>query len=394
MRRTEKENPDFFPEGVSMVQPLSPEQLLEALNRQLTYVRANSPFYREHLPDTELTSLDRLSTLPFVTARDLSEDGQRMLCCPPKEIRRMVTMRTSGTTGKPKRLAFSQRDLRDTVSFFRDGMRLLCKRGDTVMIFMPGSRPDGLCRLLAEGIEAFGGIPVIYGVILDYQAAARVCRDRQAAVMVGVPAQIRRLALTAPDLRPVMVLLSADYLSSALAGSIERIWRCQVLNHYGLTESGLGCAVETPERRGMLVRRDIYLEVLPEGELALTTLRRQAMPLIRYRTGGLGRMLPDGRLGEIFGRKADLAPDACQSFGCGISVPLLDQILFAEDTVLDYQALRGTKGLQIKVAGGEAAKQAACDALDRAGFGISVRVTADEGVCSDGISKRRMIDQV
>ena len=144
----------------------------------------------------------------------------------------------------------------------------------------------------------------------------------------------------------------------------------------------------------MLVRRDIYLEVLPEGELALTTLRRQAMPLIRYRTGDLGRMLPDGRLGEIFGRKADLAPDACQSFGCGISVPLLDQILFAEDTVLDYQALRGTKGLQIKVAGGEAAKQAACDALDRAGFGISVRVTADEGGCSDGISKRRMIDQV
>lgn len=116
MRRTEKENPDFFPEGVSMVQPLSPEQLLEALNRQLTYVRANSPFYREHLPDTELTSIDRLSTLPFVTARDLSEDGQRMLCCPPKEIRRMVTMRTSGTTGKPKRLAFSQRDLRDRKS--------------------------------------------------------------------------------------------------------------------------------------------------------------------------------------------------------------------------------------------------------------------------------------
>ena len=69
------------------------------------------------------------------------------------------------------------------------------------MIFMPGSRPDGLCRLLAEGIEAFGDIPVIYGVILDYQAAARVCRDRQAAVMVGVPAQIRRLALAAPDLR-------------------------------------------------------------------------------------------------------------------------------------------------------------------------------------------------
>ena len=198
--------------------------------------------------------------------------------------------------------------------------------------------------------------------------------------MVGVPVQIRRLALTAPDLRTRRVLLSADYGAPALFSAIERVWGCQALNHYGMTESGLGCAVETPVRDGMHIRRDILLETLEDGELALTTLRRQAMPLIRYRTGDLGKTLPGGILKAVYGRKAER--------GQKLSVCRLDQILFSCDPVLDYQASIRDGCLTVAAAGGREAKEAAEKALEKAELDMTVRVYIDENVLSDGIHKR------
>ena len=139
-----------------------------------------------------------------------------------------------------------------------------------------------------------------------------------------------RLALLHPELRPKRVLLSADYCAPAVINTIERRWCCEVYVHYGLTESGLGCAVETPERIGMIPRSDILLETLPDGELVLTTLRREAMPLIRYRTGDLGELTSDGILTRVSGRKQEKAKP--------VSIMELDNILFACDSIFDYSA--------------------------------------------------------
>lgn len=125
------------------------EETLQKLNEQIAYARANSSFYK-YLPAEPLSSIEELKHLPLMTASDLVEHGKKILCCPVSQIRRMVTMQTSGTTGAPKRLAFTERDLEDTVEFFREGMHLLCDTGDTVMIFMPGKNPDGLCDLLSR----------------------------------------------------------------------------------------------------------------------------------------------------------------------------------------------------------------------------------------------------
>ena len=139
---------------------LSEEEVLEQLNRQIARVRAVSPFYARLYAglsaEEPLSSLAELRALPCMTQEDIVRCGKQLLCCPPGQVRRMVTMQTSGTTGTPKRLAFSDRDLSDTVDFFREGMRLLCGPGDRVMIFMPGSHPDGLCDLLSRGIRGFG----------------------------------------------------------------------------------------------------------------------------------------------------------------------------------------------------------------------------------------------
>ncbi len=357
------------------------DKTLTLLNRQIAYARANAPFYR-YLPVQPLQSLDELARLPLTSARDIALHGRYMLCCSPASVRRMVTMRTSGTTGAPKRLAFTDADLEDTVGFFCRGMNLLCSAGDTVGIFMPGHNPDGLCDLLSRGIERFGGIPAVFGPIADYIAAAAFCRQRRPRVLVGVPAQMRRLALTAPDLRPARVLVSADYAAPAVIETLERVWGCEALVHFGMTESGLGCAVETPARDGMHIRGGILLETLPDGELVLTTLRREGMPLIRYRTGDAASLLPNGNLGAVYGRMDELRSP--------VSAPALDRILFAQDAVLDYSAALCENRLTVRAAGGGVRPKLLQDKLAAAFPGFSVEVLRDKTVCSNGIAKRRI----
>ena len=107
-----------------------------------------------------------------------------------------------------------------------------------------------------------------------------------------------RLALARHDgaagLRLKSVLLTTDYVPEAIVEFVERLWRCTVYNHYGMTEMGLGGGVECQARRGYHLREaDLYFEIVnPQtempvvegetGEVVFTTLTRRGMPLIRY----------------------------------------------------------------------------------------------------------------
>lgn len=331
------------------------EKTLRLLNQQIAYARRHSSFYAK-LPEHPLADLRQLSALPMVTAADIALHGEELLCCSPAKVRRMVTLTTSGTAGPYKRLAFTEADLEYTIDFFHHGMNTLCGPGTAVGIFMPGTHTDGLCHLLSKGLRRFGAIPHIYGPVFDPEDAAQFCRAFRIQVMVGIPAQLRRLSLAAPNLCPELVLLSADYTAEALMETIARQWNCQVYVHYGSTESGLGCAVETPRRAGMELRPDVLLETLPDGELVLTTLCREAMPLIRYRTGDLGKLCPDGALEAVFGRKIELEKP--------VPIYRLDELLFGLDEVLDFAAWFGDGVLRLEILGDAArAKQRLRDAF-------------------------------
>ena len=92
------------------------------------------------------------------------------------------------------------------------------------------------------------------------------------------------------------VLLSADDVLDAIRERISRIWGAEVYFHYGLTETGLAGGVDCCAHQGYHLRAcDLYAEILdPDddgfGELAVTTFGREAMPLIRYRTGDIARI--------------------------------------------------------------------------------------------------------
>ena len=302
-----------FPEA-TFVQ-LSDNSILQNLKCQLSHAAEKSPFYRERLGSApQISRLAELRSLPFTTAADLRDHGRRMVCVPGSEVARIVSLPSSGTTGEAKRLYFTEGDLGRTVDFFAEGMAWMCSEGDRVGIFMPGEAPNGISDLLARGLRKIGAEPIHYGLISDMEELIPRLEAEKPQVLVGIPWQMRRLSLAMPQLRPRTVLLSADYTPESLPELLMRQWGCRVLQHFGMTETGYGCAVEHPEHQGMFLRRDEFIAEIIEpdtgnplpfgerGELVLTTLRREALPLIRYRTGDWAIMSDEGRIERVCGR--------------------------------------------------------------------------------------------
>lgn len=254
-------------------------------------------------------------------------------------------------------------------------MDAVCAGTNRVGILMPGTNPDGLCDLLSRGIRRFGGVPLYYGPIRDADDCARWCLENRIETLVGIPSQVRRLALLHPELPVQNALLSSDYVSPALVETISRRWNARALNHYGMTESGYGLAVQTEPGGPMRLRQDALLETLPDGELVLTALDREAMPMLRYRTGDLGRLDPDGTLAAVYGRKKDRS--------AVYSLAALDDLLYGDDAVLDYRAALSGSTLTVEILGVVTSSREALAQL-----GCTVRFVEDMPFCS---GKRTLI---
>jgi len=282
---------------------------LAKLRETIDYVQLRSPFYSRLLSNFSAESLEdlsQISKLPFTTAEDISRDSRQFVTLPPHEISRIVTLHSSGTTGRSKRFYFTKEDLDLTLDFFGNGMSILVKPGQRVLILLPGEKPDSVGDLLARGLARIGVESFVHGPVQDVQSAVEEIIARHIDCLVGIPTQVLSLARSnagkaIPRGMIKSVLLSTDYIPSAIISALTHVWDCLVFKHYGTTEMGLGGAVECSMRDGYHLREaDLLFEIVdPDtgqplndgetGEIVFTTLTRQGMPLIRYRTGDLSR---------------------------------------------------------------------------------------------------------
>jgi phenylacetate-coenzyme A ligase PaaK-like adenylate-forming protein len=155
-------------------------------------------------------------------------------------------------------------------------------------------------------------------------------------------------------------LLSTDYVPQAIVTILEQTWECQVYNHYGATEMGLGGGVECAAHRGYHLREaDLFFEIVdpltgepvPDGEygeVVFTTLTRDGMPLIRYRMDDRSRFIPGAcpcgtvlkTLEKVGGRFAGLV-----SVGEAVlSLPDFDEALFPIPGLLNYSLTLTNQG--------------------------------------------------
>jgi phenylacetate-coenzyme A ligase PaaK-like adenylate-forming protein len=335
---------------------------LGKVRETIEYARLKSPFYSRLLSNypADSISLSQISELPFTTAGDISRDSRQFATLPPHEISRIVTLHTSGTTGQSKRFYFTKEDLDLTIDFFSSGMSILVKPGQRVLILLPGTKPDSVGDLLARGLAQIGVESFIHGPIQNVQSAVDEIHALRIDSLVGIPTQVLSLARSGagkaiPRGMIKSVLLSADYVPSAIADELARVWDCLVIKHYGMTEMGLGGAVECRAQDGYHLREaDLFFEIVdPDtgkplkdgetGEIVFTTLTRKGMPLIRYRTGDLSHIISElcscgsaiKRIGAVEGRldgRIDL------SNGSILTLPEMDEALFRVKGLLNYSA--------------------------------------------------------
>lgn len=330
---------------------------LSKLCETIELARHKSPFYQKHLSSApaQLSRLEDLAQFPFTTAQDIRNHGLQFLCVSQDEIQRVVTLDTTGTTGQPKSIYFTREDQELTIDFFHHGMTTFTAPGDRVLILLPCERAGSVGDLLATGLQRLGAEPVRHGIVRDRDQTLALMRAQKVDGLVGIPTQVLGLARHSPDLRLKSVLLSTDHVPNAVARAIEQAWHCDVYNHYGMTEMGLGGGVECRARRGYHLREaDLYFEIVhPEtgqpvvvgesGEVVFTTLTRTGMPLIRYRTGDISRFIPGDcpcgtclkTMERIRARRAGRV-----SLGAGeeLTIADLDEALFSLDGVYDYDA--------------------------------------------------------
>ena len=337
---------------------------LARLNETLARVQAKSAFYRRSLgaPGLALASLTELEQLPFTTADDLRSAPLDLVCVRQDDVDRIVTLPTSGTTGAPKRVFFTADDQELTRDFFHHGMSTFVSPGDRVLILLPGSLPGSVGALLEEGLARMEVTGIQHGPVSDPAHTLRVMATEKATALVGIPVQVLGLAKLAVEERNRTastlhsVLLSTDRMPFAVAQVIGKAWGCAVYDHYGTTEMGLGGGVDCGALSGYHLREaDMLFEIVdpdtakpvPDGEageVVFTTLTREAMPLVRYRTGDIARFVSGPcacgtvlkRMGHIEHR---LAGGLTLPGGIVIRQGDFDEVLLPVDEIADFRVL-------------------------------------------------------
>ncbi|NLZ18003.1 MAG: phenylacetate--CoA ligase family protein [Desulfobulbaceae bacterium] len=334
----------------------------KALQELVRHCSAHSAFYRRTWAGLNLGNIQGIADLhrlPCTSETELRQQGQAMLCVSQDAVARIMTLASSGSTGAAKRLFFTADDLEHTRDFFHHGMLHLLQPGERVAIFLPGDSPDSTGALLAEALNRVPAPCRIFGMVEDLMQGARQLASWQASVLVGLPVQMLALVRMARHLGCVpaslrSALLCSDYVAHSICTALSGQFGCAVFSHYGSVESGLGAAVDCSAHNGLHVREsDIFFEIVDEclrplppgewGEIVLTTLSRRGMPLVRYRSGDWGRLLPGVcscgstlvRLDQVRGRMAGFVS---LTKGGQLSLATLDEALFSLPGLLDFQA--------------------------------------------------------
>ena len=307
---------------------------LERLQETVSRVYEKVEPYRKKMDEAgikpeDINSLDDLKRLPFVTKQDMRDNYPFGLFAVPKtDLVRIHA--SSGTTGKPTVVGYTQGDL-DT--WTECVSRIACMGGaakdDVAQICFGYGMFTGALGL-HYGLEKVGAtiIPSSTG---NSEKQIMYMKDFGATLLVATPSYALRLAEVAremgldpiKDLSIKTLLVGSELLTDAMREEMHKYWGADVkiTSNYGMSElMGPGVSGECLEVCGMHINEDFFIpeiidpvteEVLPEGEqgeLVITCIKKEGIPLIRYRTRDITRLFYDKcKCGRTFCRMENLS---------------------------------------------------------------------------------------
>lgn len=294
-------HPDPFsaPETIRSIQETAFIQLIR-------YLREHSPFYRGRLQNQEISGLDDLHLLPVTTKEDLQQYNEQFLCVPKNQVVEYCT--TSGTLGNPVTLALTDHDLErlaynEFLSFTAAGLT----SEDTILLML------SLDRQFMAGIAYYLGARklgagIVRGGPGNFALQLETILRTKPTVLVAVPSFIagftefavhKGINLNETSVRKIICIgeniRHEDFSLNALGERITSRWNVELYSTYASTEQQTAFS-ECKAGMGGHHHFDLLVfEILDEqnnpvppgayGELVITTLGVEGMPLLRYKTG-------------------------------------------------------------------------------------------------------------
>ncbi|MBN8209763.1 AMP-binding protein [Bacillus sp. NTK071] len=287
------------------------EHQWEGLKRTIEHAYHNVPFYREafnqiHITPEDITSLNDLPLLPFTRKQHLRENYPfNLLACPMQDVVRIHA--SSGTSGKPTVVAYTNNDLRNWGDIVARAVSMAGGRKEDILhnAYGYGLFTGGLG--LHAGSEQLGcaTVPISGGntanqitLIQDFKPGI-ICSTPSYLLNIGETMMQQGIDPTTTSLK--FAILGAEPWSEEMRFQIEKLFNLKAMDIYGLSEvMGPGIAMECVEcQDGLHIADDHFLvEVInpdtlepvedgEDGELVFTSLSKEALPTIRYRTGDI-----------------------------------------------------------------------------------------------------------
>ncbi|HWR45160.1 phenylacetate--CoA ligase family protein [Sporomusa sp.] len=309
---------------------LNPEILTTIQERRLrdtiAYVGSHSPFYRRTFSECGLRPADirttaALQKLPFTTSKDILQ-WQDFLCVSEEKLAAVYT--TSGTTGEPKRVYYTFREIQMLSNLYGMAIRIAHTGRLVALIAMPighGLWIGGAS--VQRAVERAGGLPLSVGAD-NPKETLKWMRRFSPNVVFSSPSYMTALTREAQQsgYHSVIdkIILAGEVLTPAQKELFADYWQAAVFDSYGSTEIGSAQTIALPECTAFHLN-DLHLiteivdpvtgKLADEGELVFTTIRREGMPLVRYRSGDRARWAECGcwlplRAVSIKGRTDDM----------------------------------------------------------------------------------------
>ena len=341
------------------------------LSEALAYLQARSPYYQQmfrehHIDIAQVRHLEDLTALPFTEKKDLQLRNWDFLCCPKEKIVDYVT--TSGTLGEPVTFACSEKDLQrlaynEKKSFACAGL----KPGDILQLmttidkrFMAGLAYFlGIRELGASIIRVGNGIPE-----LQWDTIQRLHPDAIMCVPSFIPRLIQYAEAHGIDYRSSSVrkiigigegMRDQDFNLNLLGRRIKEKWDVELYATYSSTEMGATFSECEYGCGGHVHPELIIVEIIGEddqpvkdgevGEIVVTTLGVEGMPLLRFRTGDMAAKITEQcrcgrwsyRLTPLVGRKNNMI----KFKGTTLYPPMIIDVLDNRSDIAGYQLVLG-----------------------------------------------------
>ena len=326
------------------IEKLSPAEIKQeqekGLRQTLDYVIQYSPFYQNHfkkhnLDHSKIQKLEDLHLIPPTTKDDMQNLNWDFLCVPRNKVVEFTT--TSGTLGKPVVIALTQKDLERLT--FNEFISLTCADGtkdDLYQLMLTLDRQfmagiayyEGIRKMGAGMVRTGPGLPALQlDSILDMQPTTLIVVPSFLVKLIEI-AQQKGINLNQTKVKKIVCIgeniRNADFSLNTMGKKITDHWKVELYSTYASTEMQTAFTECSYGKGGhhhpgliiteVLDENDKPVSVGNEGELTITHLGVEGMPLIRYKTGDIVQWHDEscscgrttGRVSPVIGRKQNM----------------------------------------------------------------------------------------